>query len=136
MVKVIQDLWVLTHTGVVIYHRTFNTTLNEQLFGGLMSALNTFAENLVEGGLSSFELSNKRFNLLKMHELFFVSNSAKKHKEKKVIPELEKVATKFTAKYTQDFFDTWDNDVSVFEKFEEEIEDTLEDPIKKFWNGF
>lgn len=136
MAKVIQDLWILTQTGVVIYHRAFNNTLNEQLFGGLMSALNTFAENLVEGGLSSFELSNKRFNLLKMHELFFVSNSSKKHKEKKVIPELEKVADKFTKKYTQEFFAAWDNDVSVFEKFEDDISEQLEDPIKKFWDGF
>ena len=136
MAKVIQDLWVLTQTGVVIYHRAFNNTLNEQLFGGLMSALNTFAENLVEGGLSSFELSNKRFNLLKKQDLFFVSNSAKKHKEKKVIPELEKVAEKFTERYSPEFFESWDNDVSVFEKFEEQIEDQLEDPIKKFWNGF
>jgi len=134
--KLLQDLWILTNTGVVLYHRVFDSTLSDQLFGGLMSALNTFAENLVEGGLSSFELSNKRFNLLKKQGLFFVSNSSKKHKEKKVIPALETVAEKFITTFDTDFFKTWDMDVSVFAKFEEEILDQLEDPIKKFWNGF
>ncbi len=136
MAKVLQDLWILTDTGVVLYHRSFDSLLSEQLFGGLMSALNTFAETIVEGGLSSFELSNKRFNLLKRYGLFFVSNCDKKFKEKKIIPELEKVAEKFTEKYPEDFFKHWDSDVSIFQKFESQIEDQLEDPIKKFWNGF
>ncbi|MFX1275593.1 MAG: hypothetical protein ACFFBP_00280 [Promethearchaeota archaeon] len=136
MAKVIQDLWILMDTGVVLYHRTFDTHLSDQLFGGLMSALNTFAETIVEGGLSSFELSNKRFNLLKKQGLFFVSNSDKKHKEKKIIPELEKVADKFTERFPEGFFEQWDNDVSIFQKFEDQIGDQLEDPIKKFWDGF
>ena len=136
MAKLIQDLWILTQDGITLYHRAFDPNLNEQLFGGLMSALNSFAENLVEGGLSSFEMSNKRFNLLKKHSLFFVSNSDKKHKEKKVIPELEKVANIFTNIYSVEFFDSWDNDITIFQNFEKEISDELEDPIKKFWDGF
>ncbi len=136
MAKLIQDLWILTEDGITLYHRAFDPKVNEQLFGGLMSALNSFAENLVEGGLSSFEMSNKRFNLMRMHNLFFVANSAKKHKEKKVIPELEKVAGIFTDHYNDEFFKTWDNDISIFKNFEAEISDELEDPIKKFWDGF
>lgn len=123
-------------SGSVLYHRVYDSEITEQLFGGLMSALNTFAETLVEGGLSSFELSNKRFNLLKKNNLFFVSNSDKKIKEKKIIPELEKVAEIFTKRYTPEFFCTWDMDISIFEKFEEEIKDQLKDPVKTFWDGF
>jgi len=136
LAKLIQDLWILTEDGITLYHRAFDPKVNDQLFGSLMSALNSFAENLVEGGLSSFEMSNKRFNLLKKQSLFFVSNSAKKHKEKKIIPELEKVADIFAGLYPVEFFNNWDNDISIFENFEKEIADELEDPIKKFWNGF
>ncbi len=136
MAKVLQDLWILMDSGSVLYHRVYDSDITEQLFGGLMSALNTFAETLVEGGLSSFELSNKRFNLLKRNNLFFVSNSDKKIKEKKIIPELEKVAEIFIKKYPPNFFSTWDMDVSVFEKFEDQIKDQLKDPVKTFWDGF
>jgi len=136
LAKLIQDLWILTENGITLYHRAFDPKINEQLFGGLMSALNSFAENLVEGGLSSFEMSNKRFNLMRKHNLFFIANSSKKNKEKKVIPELEKVAEIFTGLYPDDFFNTWDNDISIFQNFEGEISDKLQDPIKKFWNRF
>ncbi|MFX1236992.1 MAG: hypothetical protein ACFFAS_11720 [Promethearchaeota archaeon] len=136
MAKILQDLWILTDSGIVLYHRVYDSEITEQLFGGLMCALNSFAETLVDGGLSSFELSNKRYNLLKRRKLFFISNSDKKQKEKKVIPELEKVAEKFLEKYPPDFFETWDMDVSVFEKFESQIKDQLQDPIKQFWEGF
>lgn len=126
MAKLIQDLWIFTQDGIVLYHRAFDPKVNEQLFGGLMSALNSFAEKLVEGGLSSFEMSNMRFNLLKKQNLLFVSNSAKKHKEKKVIPELEKVANTFIGIYPIEFFNSWDNEISIFQNFEKEIADELE----------
>lgn len=136
MAKLLQDLWILTDSGAVLYHRTYDSQITEQLFGGLMCALSSFAETLVDGGLSSFELSNKRFNILKKNKIFFISNSEKKQKEKKVIPELEKVADKFIEKYPPNFFKTWDLDVSIFDKFEEQIKDQLKDPIKNFWDGF
>lgn len=39
--------------------------MDDQLFGGLMAALNSFAEELVNKGLSNFELQDKRYTLLK-----------------------------------------------------------------------
>ncbi|MFX1339784.1 MAG: hypothetical protein ACFFDK_14320 [Promethearchaeota archaeon] len=134
--KVIQDIWILTHSGTVLFNRLYDAQMKAQLFGALMSALNMFAEKLAEGGLSNFELSDKRFILKKTKNFIFVTSSAKKAKENKVASELEKVVTRFKTKYTDGWFEKWDNDVSVFEGFENEIEDTLEEPIKKFWKGF
>jgi hypothetical protein len=114
----------------------FDAQMKSQLFGALMSALNMFAERLAEGGLSNFELSDKRFILKKTKHYIFVASSAKKAKEKKVAGELEKIVSRFQSKYSDEWFEKWDNDVSVFDGFEDEIEDTLEEPIKKFWKGF
>jgi len=126
----------MTEEGVVIFSRVFEQKVDDQLFGGLMSALNTFAETLTEGGLSNFELSEKRFALLKMNNLFFIANSSLKHKNKKLLEEIQKIAEKFFAKYPKDVIKDWDYDISIFEDFEKEIEDALENPMKKFWNGF
>ncbi len=134
--KVIQDIWILTHSGTVLFNRLFEAQMKSQLFGALMSALNMFAEKLAEGGLSNFELSDKRFILKKTKNYIFVASSAKKAKEKKVTTELEKVVSRFQSKFSDKWFENWDCDVSVFEGFEKQIEDTLEDPIKKFWKGF
>ena len=66
MAKVLQDFWILeSESGIVLFHRVIDNQLDVQLFGGLMSALNTFAELLANGGISSFELSKKRCAILK-----------------------------------------------------------------------
>lgn len=135
MVKVLQDIWILTDSGIVIFSRVFNPRVNEQLFGALMTALNSFASELAKGGLSSFELSSIRFTIYKDKGLLFVANSDKKFKEKRVQEELKVISEKFFLKYS-DLLEEWDSDVSAFGDFDEEIEDSLEDTIKKFQKAF
>ena len=136
MAKVLQDLWVLQQSGVVVYRRVFNESVNAQLFGGLMSALHSFAQELSSGGLTNFELSSIRFTILKSNGFLFVANAAKKVKEKKVQEELTIVSEKFFTQYPPDWFkNDWDGDISYFEGFEKEIGETLQDPIKAFWSG-
>ena len=136
MAKVIQDLWILEENGVTIFSRLHDESLNEQLFGALMSALNSFAEELAKGGLSNFQLSNKRFSIRKRNKFIFVASSNPKVKEKKAISEMEIIINKFFNRYPEDFLSNWDSEVSVFEDFEENIEDSLENTIKKFQKAF
>ena len=135
MVKVIQDIWILSESGIVLFSRVFNPKVNEQLFGALMTALNSFASELAKGGLSNFELSSIRFTIYKDKGYLFVANSAKKVKEKKVQDELKIIAERFFDKFT-DVLASWDSDVNVFSNFNDEIEDSLEDTIKKFQKAF
>lgn len=139
MAKVIQDLWILTEGGIVIFKRVFDANVNAQLFGGLMSALHSFAQELASGGLTNFELSDVRFTILKSiaqaKSFLFIANSSKKIKEKKVQEELKKISDRFFEKYPDIDWDNWDGGIDIFENFEDNISDTLEDPIKKFWSG-
>ena len=134
MVKVLQDIWIITDGGISCFTRVFNKNLNEQLFAALLSALNIFAEEVTQGGLTNFEIQNNRFTIMKEKGFIFVSKSSKKIKENKVNEELEKVKKKFFDKYKGIVLDDWDGDISIFEDFEKSIKDTLEDPIKKFWH--
>jgi len=136
LVKVIQDVWILTSDGISVFSRLHDESLNEQLFGALMSALNSFAEEIAKGGLSNFQLSNKRFSIRKRNNFIFVASSNPKVKEKKAISEMENIIEKFFDKYPEDILTNWDSDVSIFENFEESIEDSLESTIKKFQKAF
>ena len=121
----------------MLFNRVFDPQMKTQLFGALMSALNSFAERLAEGGLSNFELSNKKFIIMKKNEFLYVANSSTKVKPKKVIEQLEMVAKKFFELYPIEWFkNEWDNEISIFADFEKEIHDLMEDPIKAFWEGF
>jgi hypothetical protein len=139
MVKVIQDLWILTDGGIVLFNRVYDPKVSAQLFGALMTALDSYAKEIGIGnrGLKSFELQNIRFTIIKKRNLLFVANSSKKYKEKKVMDELKKISEKFFEKYSYIFddFDSWNMEISKFSNFESDIEDALEDSIEKFWHG-
>ena len=135
MGKVLQDIWILSDSGVVLFHRVFDEKIDDQLFGALMTALNSFAEELSKGGLSNFELSNKRFTILKKNNLIFIATSNTNLKSKKIARELEEIAIKF---YTQFFLilDDWDGEITHFLNFGKEIEDSLDIDVEKFHEAF
>ena len=136
MVKLLQDLYIISDGGIVLYHRVFNEKLDEQLFGGFMSALNSFAEELTNEGLSNFELQDKRFTLIRRNDILFVANSSNKTKAKRVIEELESIVTRFFELYSEEILTTWEGNVAIFFDFEKEIEDSLEGTIQKFQKAF
>lgn len=132
MVKLIQDIWILAKSGVVLFHRVFNEHLDVQLFGGLMTALNSFAEKLSKGGLTNFELNSKRFSVIRRNDLLFIANSSKLFKTKKVLQELETIVSRFFEAYSEDVLNKFSGNVKQFNDFEKEIEDSLQETIRKF----
>jgi hypothetical protein len=135
--QVLKDLWIITENGVVVYSRAFEQKINPQLFGALMSALNTFAQKLSDGGISNFEMSNIRFVIVKRRNFLFIGSSLIKVKEKKVIEELKVISDKFFEVYN-DVLLNWDSDVSIFSDFskyyDKSIEDEATDKLKEaFW---
>ena len=91
-----------------------------------MSALNTFAESLSEGGMSNFELSSIHFTIEKLNHFIFVANSSNNVKPKKVMNELNKVSKAFFQVYPEEILKNWSENVKKFANFEDHINDSLE----------
>jgi len=128
---------VLASTGVTLYSRVMEKErLNPQLFGALMSALNTFAEKLSDGGISNFEMSNMRFVVVRRRDFLFVGTALNKIKEKKVVEELKVISDKFFDVYPADVLLNWDGDINIFSNFGQFIENSLENPIDKLKEAF
>ncbi len=132
MARILQDIWILTETGIVVFNRTYDETVRSQLFGALMSALNTFAEEISKGGLSSFNLSDRRFSIIKQANFIFVASSSAKVKEKKALQELKYITENFFKTYSKDQLDNWDGDLGVFTNFKEKITKSIELKVQKF----
>ncbi len=124
--KVLQDIWILQKSGLVIFHREFDNVVSPQLFGAMMSALNMFAEQLTEGGLSNFDLKNTRFTTIKKMNLLFVATSSKKYNQKKVNKELEKLSYKFLKLYNEEI-KIFKGKMGAFSSFINEIGSSLEE---------
>lgn len=134
--KILRDMWIVSEGGIVVFSRVYEKSLDDQLFGALLTALNSFAEELTSDGLSNFELSDIRFTILKKSRFIFIANSDKKIKPKRVLQELKNVMDIFFTVYSKETRDNWDSDVSIFSNFDKEIEDSLDDPIKKMEKAF
>jgi hypothetical protein len=104
-----------------------------------MTAIDLYSREIGmgDGGLKNFEIKNIRFTITRNRNLLFVANSSKRFKEKKVLEELNIISERFFMKYSEIFdnFEDWNMEISRFSKFGEEIEDNLEDPVKKFLIG-
>ncbi|MFX1410411.1 MAG: hypothetical protein ACFFA6_08660, partial [Promethearchaeota archaeon] len=93
-------------------------------------------EELSKGGLSNFELANKRFSLLKKKNYLFIANASRKHNSKKIKQELEIIMQKFFELYPEHILNNWNGDTTLFNNFDKEIEESLEEIIKKLEDAF
>ena len=127
--KIFKNLWILTESGLTIFSHGINPTMGPQVFGGLMSALNTFAETLTDGGMSSFELSSLRFTIEKKNNFIFVADASTDIKPKKAMKEIKKISDIFFKVFPEDILNNWSKNIRVFSKFEEYITDSMEETI-------
>ena len=132
MADILHDIWIMTNSGIVVFHKAYSKAMDSQLFGMLMTALNSFAEELSKGGLSSFELSDKRFCMTKQDNFLFVSSSDKKIKEKTVKKEMKFIINMFFSHFSKNILEHWDGDVSIFEEFAVEIEKIQKNVVDSF----
>ncbi|MFX1380009.1 MAG: hypothetical protein ACFFA4_13040 [Promethearchaeota archaeon] len=127
MAKIIRDLWILTESGLTLFSRVIDPKMGPQVFGGLMIALNTYAESLTEGGISNFELSSIRFTIVKNNNFLFVASSPNDIKTKKVLNELKKISQKFFEVYPENILNNFSSNIRVFSEFKNHITDSLEE---------
>lgn len=119
--KVIDDLWILTEEGTVIFSRVLNAKIQDQLFGALMSALNIFSQRFSDDGLKQFKLNKMQFVLMKSKNLLFIANTLRIEKSQKVDNELTQVIQLFFKRYSS-VLEQWDGDITVFSDFIKDLD--------------
>ena len=131
MGKVLRDLWILLENGMVIYNHTFETSMDPQLFGGFMSAIQTVAMQLGGDGLSTLELASRTFYFAKSGQLLFIATVDRNIKPKRAQEELRSIVHQFFALYSDDRITNWRGNLSEFDVFKHQIEQSFEDPVTK-----
>jgi len=120
--KIIQDIWIISQSGTVVFKRVFNQGVSDDLFVGFLNALNVVADMLSNGNVAKFELNSIKYITLKNNNFLFIGDSAKKVKEKRVQEELKKIAKKFFDKYSVEWLkNDWNGEIEIFSDFEKEI---------------
>ncbi len=146
--KNINDIWILSKSGTMLYSQVQNPSLEDHLFGALMSALNTFVEQVANTNLTKFELGTIRYTISilehkmeveaneEMNEEFiFVATSSNKIKEDQINNQLQNIANLFFENFKSEL-KHWELHLDTFNKFGEILEKSLQDSIKNFQTAF
>ena len=128
----IRDLWILLESGAVLFDRLYEKKVNPNLFGAMMSALNSYVKLIADDeGMLSFQLNESNVTVFKKGHVLFIANTKKKEKEKKVVKDVKKIKKIFFETYSEefsgDYLTEWDGEISKFSDFGEEIIDFLKD---------
>src|SRR6056297_271128 len=121
--------------GVVIFNLTRDTDIDPSFFGGLMSALNSFAKKVTSSKLESIILKDKKFHILKNKEYKFIAASQKEEEDGNIEKELNIVVDLFHEHYPPEQLANWDGNTKIFTTFEKIIEDEFLKAYKKLKTG-
>ena len=121
MIELLEDIWVITETGIACWNLKQNSFIRDQYMGMIMCALNILAKRVTQKELHNFEVGNNRFYVLRKASLIFAAMSDKDVDEELATKELDNISNKFINYYPKEIFTNWDNDISVFSDFSQYI---------------
>ena len=131
MEKILQDIWIMTDSGLILFSELSKTQIDEHLFAGLLSALTCFAEELTDQSLDNIEMESKKIYIVRHDEITFVVSTSKDTKEKKLLNELNKVISSFFELYEEKLIN-WNQDTTLFKNFGTYLDETLQAPVESF----
>ncbi|MHC1591176.1 MAG: hypothetical protein ACXQS8_03755 [Candidatus Helarchaeales archaeon] len=130
----INELWIITESGLTIYNQKVDDVVDADLFGGFISALNQFAKQLGEDEFKTIEMGDCRLIVKRCEEckVLFVTRSDKKVKLKSVEEYLECIKENFYEKF-KDKLENWNGDLDEFKDISKVL--NIKDDPKNFF-GF
>ena len=132
-VGLIKDIWII-YNGVVIFKRNSDDEIKNQIFGAFLTAIDMFATQVSTKGVEEFELQKMKFLIKRNQNLLFIVNAPSKIKPKKMKKEINQIESAFLEKFTLEFLEKWDGDVSVFDSFKEVLDRSFTDTVNAFEN--
>jgi hypothetical protein len=129
---------IITHGGILCYSKSFTNdiTVDNDLISGFLTAMDSFAKEIKGGGIDSLNLRN--FNFLysysEEYETIFIIAINEDDPETEARNELEKIKEEFINRY-KDKLANWTCEVSVFQEFDEFIENNIFIPLRIILTG-
>ena len=129
----IEEIWIINYNGITLYNECKGDTIDPTLFGGFITAIQSFITTLGYKQIESITLGNSKLMIYQSLEgIFFVTRSKKSIKDKNIINHLKVIEKRFSDKY-KDKISTWNGDRQLFDDFSSEIEEIFnENPEKEF----
>jgi signal recognition particle receptor subunit beta len=129
---------IITQGGILCYSKNFTEDLavDNDLVSGFLTAMDSFAKEIKAGGIKSLNFRN--FNFLysysEKYDTIFILAINKDDPENEAREELETIKEEFLKRYA-DNLTNWTCEVSIFEEFDEFVEENIFIPFRIILTG-
>jgi hypothetical protein len=116
---VIDEFYVIAESGVCYYSKSREKEIDQTLFAGFLTALNSLSQQVTSEEMSSIILQNRKYTISKIEGLLFIARTDPKKKESEIRKELEEMQSIFLENYSPSaLIKTWDGDVTMFKNLD------------------
>jgi len=136
----VSEIWIITEAGIPLFNRSEDEKVNVLLFGGFLSAIQTFIKtSFHEDKLDRLVLGDSKLNFFhnEKHFIFIVIRTHKKVKDKEIDKTLELINDLFISNYQEKLAHNV-TDMTEFSDFNEILETQSEGKavVKRMKNWF
>ncbi|MHA1380867.1 MAG: hypothetical protein ACTSRG_21075 [Candidatus Helarchaeota archaeon] len=132
----IEEVWLIEESGICLYNQSLGT-VDETLFSGFLSSLQTFIETIGEERLKKIEMGNSKITIahLEEYKIILALRSPKKTKDKYLEKKIEEIQMKFITKYGSQLvkhqIKHQPYNTTIFEDFYIDLKEIFEEKIDK-----
>lgn len=110
----IEEIWVISNSGVTLFNQNTNYAIDRQLFGAFIYSINNFATNLTNNELKSMDIGENRINFCKCSEtgILIVCKSSTKIRKELINQYLEKIRKSIIMNLGKEL-SSWNGDESI-----------------------
>ncbi|MHA1299250.1 MAG: hypothetical protein ACTSO9_07445 [Candidatus Helarchaeota archaeon] len=132
----IEEVWVIEESGVCLFNQSLGN-IDETLFSGFLSSLQSFIETIGEEKLRRIEMGNSKITIFNLEEykILIVLKSPKKTSDKYLEKKIKEIQIKFIVKYGSILVEhqvkRMPYNTSVFQDFHKDLKEIFEEKIDK-----
>lgn len=132
----IEEVWVIEDSGICLFNQSVGK-VDETLFSGFLSSLQTFIQTIGEDKLKKIEMGNSKITIYNLtdYKIFIVLKSEKKTNDKFLEKKIKDISNKFVLKYGSHVVEQQIKhlpyNTSIFQDFREDLKEMFEEKIDK-----
>ncbi len=128
----INEFYIITESGTCIFSKSRTAEIDQSLFAGFMTALNSFSKQMTQDNINAFSLGKSKYIIVSSNHLLFVARIDLKEKDKEVQKHLMEMRDIFFKRFNKDMFSgQWNGNVSVFNALSDDYARFLLDSEEK-----
>ncbi len=128
----INEFYIITDAGNCIYSKSTQAQLDQTLFAGFLTALNSFSQQIGKSGIDGFSLGKSKFLIYAAHKLLFVARTEPNAKDGTIRRLLREMVQIFFRRFPPDMFEkSWDAASDMFSALNQDYEPFFMDKTKQ-----